>query len=173
MKQKSSRSTWLNIILIILFVLALISFRLLWIHMYDGETEQIITDGELDLRDWDFSNKESITLTGEWDFYPHLLLEEPLKEEIEQESESIEVPSDWSQKLNPNNYSPYGYGSYHLRIYVDPDEDISFSMRIPSVRSASALYANGLLVGSSGKVGKSKERRVGKERSKRNQLSRT
>src|SRR5699024_2098253 len=61
-----------------------------------------------------------------------------------------------SQKLNPDNHSPYGYGSYHLRIYVDPNEDISFSMRIPSVRSASALYANGLLVGSSGEVGESK-----------------
>src|SRR5699024_11423557 len=58
--------------------------------------------------------------------------------------------------LNPDNHSPYGYGSYHLRIYVDPNEDISFSMRIPSVRSASALYANGLLVGSSGEVGESK-----------------
>ena len=156
MKQKGSRNTWHKIILIFLFFLVLISFRFLWIHIFDGETEQTITDGELDLRDWDFSNNESITLTGEWDFYPHLLLDEPLEEKIDQPPETIEVPSDWSQKLNPDNHSPYGYGSYHLRIYVDPDEDISFSMRIPSVRSASALYANGLLVGSSGEVGESK-----------------
>src|SRR5699024_7210929 len=93
---------------------------------------------------------------GEWDFYPHLLLDEPLEEKIDQPPETIEVPSDWSQKLNPDNHSQHGYGSYHLRIYVDPNEDISFSMRIPSVRSASALYANGLLVGSSGEVGESK-----------------
>ncbi len=147
MKQKGSRNTWHKMILIFLFFLALVSFRFLWIDMFDGETEKTITNGELDLRDWDFSNNESITLTGEWDFYPHLLLEEPLKEKIDQPPETIEVPSDWSQQLNPDNHSPYGYGSYHLRIYVDPNEDISFSMRIPSVRSASALYANGLLVG--------------------------
>src|SRR5699024_12317005 len=121
--------------------------------MFDCETELTITDGELDLRDWDFSNNESITLTVEWDFYPHLLLEEPLEEKVDQPPETIDVPSDWSEKLNPNDHSPYGYGSYHLRIYVDPDEDISFSMRIPSVRSVSALYANGLLVGKSGDMG--------------------
>src|SRR5699024_7262673 len=113
MKQKGSRNTWHKIILIFLFFLVLISFRFLWIHIFDGETEQTITDGELDLRDWDFSNNESITLTGKWNFYPHLLLNEPLKEKIDQPPEPIEVPSDWSQKLIPDIHSPYGYGSYH------------------------------------------------------------
>lgn len=155
MKQKSSRSIWIKIVLTICFVLALIGFRIFWIQLFDDSTEQTITEGELDLRDWDFSDKESITLTGEWSFYPHKLLEVPAEEEADKTAEYIEVPSDWSEKLNPNDNSPYGYGSYHLRIYVDPDEDISFSMKIPSVRSASTLYANGQLVGSSGEVGKS------------------
>src|SRR5699024_1104557 len=136
MKQKGSRNTWHKIILIFLFFLVLISFRFLWIHIFDGETEQTITDGELDLRDWDFSNNESITLTGEWEFYPHLLLDEPLEEKIDQPTETREVPTDLSQKLKPGDLCAYGYGSYHFRIYVDPNEEISFSIRRPSVRSA-------------------------------------
>src|SRR5699024_9426518 len=136
--------------------LVLISFRFLWIHIFDGETEQTITDGELDLRDWDFSINESITLTGVWDFYPHLLLDEPLEEKIDQPPETIDMPSDWSQKLIIDIHNPNCYGSYNLRIYVVPDKDISFSMRMTSVRSTSTIYTNGILVGSSGEVGESK-----------------
>src|SRR5699024_12280202 len=69
---------------------------------------------------------------------------------------------DWSSDvcssdLNPDDSSPYGYGSYHLRILVDAEKETTFSIRVPSVRSASALYANGLLVGNSGEVGKRAE----------------
>src|SRR5690625_5556520 len=85
------------------------------------------------------------------------MLEEIPTNQDEKNAQYIDVPGDWSTVLNPDDDRPFGYGSYHLRIYVDPDKDTSFSMRIPSVRSASALYANGLLVGKSGEVGENKE----------------
>ncbi len=144
--------------IIILFASALTGFRLLWINTFnEPEQQPHITNGELDLRDWDFSDGRAVTLAGEWEFYPYTLLEELPASSLGKSSQSIEVPGDWSPALNPNDRSPYGYGSYHLRILVDADKDTTFSMRIPSVRSASALYANGLLVGKSGEVGKSEE----------------
>src|SRR5699024_1898906 len=106
-------------------------------------------------RDKDLSEGQSVTLTGDWKFHPYTLLEKAPSNHTS--PQFIKVPGDWSTVLNPIDESPYGYGSYHLRILVDAEKDTTFSMRIASVRSASKLYANGLLVGKSGEVGKSKE----------------
>lgn len=154
---KNKRLLWIRITVIVLFALTLTCFRLLWLNMYQDTEEKEMTNGELDLRDWDFSDGHSITLTGEWDFHPYTLLKKPTSNNADISPQHTEVPGNWSSALNPDDGSPYGYGSYHLRILVDADNETSFSMRIPSVRSASALYANGLLVGSSGEVGESKE----------------
>lgn len=156
-KHKEKRRLWMKVIIIVLFAIALTSFRLIWISTFNDSEQQEITNGELDLRDWDFSDGKSITLAGEWGFHAYTLLEEASVNKREKNTQYIEVPSDWSTALNPDDNSPYGYGSYHLRIYVDADKDTTFSMRIPSVRSTSALYANGLLVGNSGEVGENKE----------------
>lgn len=139
-----------RVMIIILFALMLIGFRLIWVYTFNDTEQPLVTDGELDLRDWDFSDRRPVTLTGEWEFYPNTLLEIPPTDEA---PHYIDVPGDWSSTLNEDSSSPYGYGTYHLRVYVDADKDTTFSMQIPSVRSASALYANGLLVGQSGQVG--------------------
>lgn len=157
MLHKGKKRLWLKVIVIILFISTLTSFRFIWINTFNDTKQQEIMNGELDLRDWDFSGERPITLTGEWGFHPYTLFEEVSNNYSGQGGQYIEVPSDWSTKLNPDDNSPYGYASYHLRIYVDADKDTSFSMRIPSVRSASSLYANGSLVGGSGEVGESKE----------------
>lgn len=153
-KHKGKRHLWIKIITIMLFALMLTSFRLLWIKTFSDTEQTNVTNGELDLRDWDFSEDKSVTLAGDWEFHPYTLLEEPLSH---QNSQYINVPGDWSATLNPDDHSPYGYGSYHLRILVNTEKDTTFSMRVPSVRSASALYANGLLVGESGEVGENDE----------------
>src|SRR5690625_1020929 len=154
-KHQDKRHLWITVIIIVLFAVILTSFRLLWIKKFNYTEQQHVTYGQLDLRDWDFSDGRSVTLAGEWEFYPYTLLEEVPKNN--NENQYIKVPGDWSTALNPDNSSPYGYGSYHLRILVNAEKDTTFSIRIPSVRSASALYANGLLVGNSGEVGKSAE----------------
>lgn len=151
--QTQQNRVWLKVVFIALFAITLTSLRIIWIQAFDDPIEQDISKGELDLREWDFSESGPITLTGEWEFYPYELLEEAPTNE---DGKYIDVPGDWSEALNEDEGNPYGYGSYYLKIQVDPDIVTSYSMRIASVRSASALYANGLPVGSSGEVGKSK-----------------
>lgn len=157
MKEKKEGFPWGNLVIILLFAITLIGFRLSWVHLSTDTLEQEIINGELDLRDWDFTDEGSVTLIGEWKFYPYQLLKEAPSYSEEMDAQTIEVPGDWSQNLNEKDESPYGYGSYQLRIYIDPAEARSFSMRIPSVRSASALYANGVQVGKSGEVGESEK----------------
>lgn len=157
MELKNKRLLWTRIIIIVLFALILTSFRLLWLNIYQDTERDRIVDGEIDLRDSDFSNGQTITLSGDWSFHPYTLLETFPANNADISPKYTEVPGNWANVLNPDDRSPYGYGTYHLRILVDPDEELPFSMRVPSVRSASALYANGLLVGHSGDVGESKE----------------
>lgn len=159
-KHKEKRRLWIRIITIVLFAIVLTGFRLLWVDTFNDPEQPYVTDGQLDLRDWDFSDGRSVTLGGEWEFHPYTLLEES-PANTKRTPQYIKVPGDWSAALNPDDNGPYGYGSYHLRLLVDANKETTYSMRIPSVRSASALYVNGLLVGKSGEVGETEEQSKG------------
>src|SRR5699024_7754221 len=82
-------------------------------------------------------------------FYPNELLEEPPKGEPDNLS-LLQVPGGWSSAFD--NQSTYGYGTYHLRIYIDSNKEQSYALRMNSVRSASKVIANGNYVGSSSTV---------------------
>lgn len=146
---------WKALAITILFITVLTSLRLLWITTFGASDQPQIVAGELDLRDWDFSEEPTFTLDGEWAFHPSTLLGEE-NHSTDKSLQYLNVPGDWSSVLNPENHSPYGFGSYHLRILVNPDDTI-YGFRIPSVRSASKLYVNGQLLAKSGEVGESDE----------------
>lgn len=146
------------VVIVILFAVLLTFFRLQWIKTFNETGEQpIIENGEIDLRDWDFSDGQPISLDGEWTFYPYENITSESTENNAQENEYINVPGDWSDTLNPDDGSPYGYGSYRLRILVDADQNQTYGMQVPSVRSSSALYINGLYSGKSGEVADNEE----------------
>jgi len=137
--------------------LILISARVLWIISFNNTDHSNAVQGQLDLRDWD-AGKRTTTLDGEWEFYPYEWLngQSEHRQSGEANPQLIKVPGGWNEGLQPGESTPYGYGSYRLRITVDPKKDINYSLRISSVRSASKLYVNGRLLGSSGEVGEDK-----------------
>lgn len=139
--------------LMILFGTILTFFRIQWVKTFNEAGEHpVIEKGELDLRNWDFSENETVPLNGEWTFLPYELIEKGSDIMNRAEQSLIKVPGDWSETLNPADKESFGYGTYHLRILVNPDEQQTYSMQVPSVRSASALYVNGLYSGKSGEV---------------------
>ena len=140
-------------VVVILFAVVLTFFRLQWIKTFNETDEQpIIENGELDLRDWDFSEGQTISLDGEWAFYPYENITGESTSNNNRKNQYINVPGDWSETLNPEDGSPYGYGSYRLRILVDADQNQTYGLQVPSVRSSSALYVNGYYSGKSGEV---------------------
>ncbi|WP_438347938.1 ATP-binding protein [Paenibacillus sp. FA6] len=147
---------WKVLAIAILFVIVLTGLRLLWITAFDDSDQPEIVAGQLDLRDWDFSENPSITLDGEWEFHPYTWLVEG-DHLTETNRKFLNVPGNWGPVLNPDDHSPYGFGSYRLRILVNPENDLIYGIRIPSVRSASELYINGQLLAKSGEVGKSEQ----------------
>jgi len=157
MKGTIKRSTIIKGIVIILFVLSLIGFRLLWNNHFQYEKDQpIASAGEIDLESWDFTQHGIVTLSGEWTFFPNMLFEDIQQADREKlEAKTIMVPGDWSEQVSEEIKDPHGYGTYQLRIKVDDGVGAPFKIQVPSVRSASNLYVNGQSYGGSGEVGKS------------------
>ncbi|MFU0790522.1 hybrid sensor histidine kinase/response regulator [Virgibacillus proomii] len=134
-----------------LFLIVLSSSRLLWMKSFQNQELPPIKDGQLDLRGWNAKDDKVLLLDGEWEFYPSTLLIQERQQDIGNPG-LIQVPGEWNEALR----SPYGFATYRLRILVNPDEDLNYSMRVSSIRSASEVYVNGRLLEKSGQVAKNK-----------------
>ncbi|THF84712.1 ATP-binding response regulator [Cohnella fermenti] len=147
-------SGWKLAVWVGLFSLVLIGARMAWIASFQAADQPHAVNGELDLRNWEFSSTRALVLDGEWEFYPHMRwMEEERSAEAPGDSHAtVQVPGPWNDAMQPDNPTPYGYGSYRLRIYVNPANEASYSIRVPSVRNASMLYINGRLHRTMGKL---------------------
>ena len=150
--------TWI----IVLFLIILTGARLLWFASFNHTDQPYAVDGQLDLRQWTKWNDQTIELDGDWEFYANRWLIDGENNEQSEQSEELKpelipVPGGWNTYLEKEKTSPYGYGSYRLKILVDPDQDITYRLRITSIRSASALYANGQLLSKLGNPATSSE----------------
>lgn len=155
LKQLNSISKWKYTIIIVSFIVVLIVLRLLWIMMFHHSGQPQAVNGQLDLRNWDAAQGRTISLDGQWEFYPHswLIDKEPASGGNRSEPRLVQVPGSWDAALRPGDSTPYGYGSYRLRILLNPSRDFNYSIRVSSVRSSSALYVNGRLLAESGQTG--------------------
>ncbi len=158
MHKKEFNVIWKILVVVLIFIAVLTSFRLIWNDTYENRDDTHITEGELDLRDVDMDKDTIIGLDGEWAFYPSTFLQKE-GQVAKKDEEYITVPGDWNDHLHTpdENEDAFGYGSYHLRILVDPTDETTYSIRVPSVRSASELYVNENLLAHSGTVGETKE----------------
>jgi len=110
--------------------------------------------GVLDLRGMEFESGRTLTLDGEWEFHPGVFLisgNSPARENTGQGPALVQVPGKWNDAMRPGNPTPYGYGSYLLRILLDPGESRIFSIYVPSVHSSAKLFVDGRLVHASGR----------------------
>ncbi|MFD0679685.1 MULTISPECIES: hybrid sensor histidine kinase/response regulator [unclassified Paenibacillus] len=102
------------------------------------------------MRGWDFKKSASIRLDGEWQFYPAKLVSQQDLHQVEDQSRYIQVPGDWSSVLTKGSDSSIGYGTYRLRILVDPLEQ-PVAMWLQGLEASSAVEINGFTEGNIGK----------------------
>ncbi|MEJ8777535.1 ATP-binding response regulator [Pseudogracilibacillus sp. ICA-222130] len=141
-----------HVFIMILFAMVLFSFRYIWLQYFSNSETVEVENGEVFITEKP-KLEDKVQLIGKWAFYPNELLEEvPIEEE---NRVFLQVPGGWSNGFEEE--STYGYGTYHLRIHVDPEVEQSYSLRMFSVRSASKVIANGYEVGSSGTVSDTEE----------------
>ncbi|MFE3573876.1 ATP-binding protein [Lysinibacillus sp. NPDC059133] len=133
-------------------------------QLFNNSDQPHAVKGQIDLRSWNFNDGYAITLDGEWEFYPNnwLISEEKHLESKKVQASYIQVPNGWNSALQGEEKSPYGYGSYRLKLLVNPEDNITYSIRVPSVRSSSEIYVNGRQLAKSGEIGENAENTVAK-----------
>ncbi|MFE0558731.1 ATP-binding protein [Paenibacillus sp. NPDC058910] len=154
------------ILLIGLLLVILSSLRMVWMELLPHQKQVSIPNGQLDLRHWNAEDGGVLLLDGEWEFYPsQWLLDGGRRQRVSAEIEPklISVPGGWNEALHSEEPTPYGYASYRLRILVDPEKNLNYSIRVPSVRTASELYVNGRLLTKSGQVATTKDEYISKD----------
>ncbi|WP_068777378.1 ATP-binding protein [Paenibacillus sp. FJAT-26967] len=144
------------------FVLILTVIHLLWNLFYAGPLQPHAVRGQLDLRGWDFAASRSVTLNGEWEFYPDKFISPGMSGSAGTssslaETRLIQVPGNWKETLHPENPSSIGYGSYRLRILVDPEDQPYWGIQIPRIPASSKVFVNGKLLLQNGEPATVKE----------------
>jgi two-component system sensor histidine kinase ChiS len=135
-----------------LFLLILISLRLVWVFLHIPPPQPEAVQGQLNLRGLDLAANRPLSLDGQWEFFPNKWINKEVSETNTAPSDSsyIAVPGNWESSLSTPNQSTYGFGSYRLRILLDPVEDQIYSLRITSILSASELFIDGRSLARSG-----------------------
>ncbi|MCR1794122.1 ATP-binding protein [Leptospira sp. id769339] len=120
-----------------------------------------IREGKLDASTWDPS-KTILSLSGEWELVPgKFLASEPEPGQI-QESVYAPIPQIWNELtkdgklLFPNGK---GFGTYTLHLQL-PENCPELMLKVPDLGTSYSIYADGKLLETVGKVGKTPETSV-------------
>lgn len=99
------------------------------------------------------SQGNPVHLEGEWDFYPQTFLSET--SEVPETKLQLLVPGIWNSELGTGN----GFGTYRLVLErpEGTDPDTVYGIKLVDLATASRVYWNGKLLGSSGVVSKNPE----------------
>jgi signal transduction histidine kinase len=160
MGKAANQRTTKVVILLVLLVTAYVLF-----YMTGTFTKQNfprVTNGNMNLSEWNFETNGSVLLNGEWEFYWNQLLEPRsfYTDEARLVKDYIHVPGSWNghgDRLRSGSELPgVGYATYRLKLLL-PYETQTFAMRIPTVFTAYTLYANGEKISSAGVVAPSAE----------------
>ncbi|WP_235822749.1 ATP-binding protein [Cytobacillus massiliigabonensis] len=153
MMKPINKNKWIAIIII--FVIFISAFRLTWINFitkFDYEDNPIAERGVLDLRGTKFTATQTLTLNGEWEFYPSTFLTPGLPNNaLDEEKKKFQhVPENWNDAFPKDHKPSYYYGTYKLRILLDDHDYQVYGLKLDYIYNASAVYVNGQFIGQTG-----------------------
>lgn len=115
-------------------------------NVFAGQHQNLIKQGQLDLRNYDFS--EPISLDGEWVFYWQRLWPDT----IGAKAHVVPFPKLWNYlEIDGEKLGGIGYGTYKLTILL-PEEHETLRLEMPEVYTAYRMYLNGEMVLENGHV---------------------
>lgn len=124
-----------------------------------NEKSPRVEKGILDLGDWDFTERKSLSLEGDWEFFWAELYSDWILEDREEKPEPTgfePLPDAWSNYGSGEKFPGFGFATYRMTLKLDhPVGDMGLKMLEAS--TAYNLYVNGKKVISSGIVGKTAE----------------
>lgn len=123
-------------------------------HFSMARTAPVAESGVLDLSNWDLKTEGTTNLNGDWGFFwEELLSPDEIPSYNPDKSMMFPFPGSWNgMEVDGKILSNKGYATFTLELIVPPSDEI-LALSIPPPRSSFALWANGKLIASSGKVG--------------------
>ncbi|NQX45884.1 response regulator [Paenibacillus tritici] len=147
-----------HILLLLLYLTLLIGLRYLWVNANTASEHPEAQQGVLDMRGWDFGDSPTIRLDGEWEFFPgQFLTSEDAGGQAPASRNYVQVPGDWSGGFPEGEQSSLGYGTYRLRILVDPSQPEPYGFWIQRIQASSSIDINEQKETSFGKLAVSRE----------------
>ena len=132
-----------NNILVLLFIGFLFSLRMVWGNVFPSSEQTSAVNGLLDLRGRNLEQAHTLTLGGEWQLYPGRFVYQEELPQLESGFRPIQVPGNWSSLVSDPSGRAYGYGTYRLRILIDPVKN-PLSIWMAGVEASSSVYINGI-----------------------------
>lgn len=130
-------------LLIILLFIGLTGLRIGWIMFHKTPEQPYVEKGVLDLRDWTFTDKHTVALDGEWEFYPNVFIDPNGKVNQLDKHSYIKVPGNWKDNINSPDKSNIGHGTYRLKITLPDDRKRLYGLRVEGITNAAQIYVNG------------------------------
>jgi len=130
------------IIPIVLIVICCMAF----VAKGKSSVNYLAQSGVLDFHAWDWTENPVVELNGEWEFYPN-----SLKQGLPKDNSVIKtVPHLWEQDEDLN-FSPFGFGTYRLKINGLKPSGI-YGLQITDEVTAYRLYVNNAIVAENGVI---------------------
>lgn len=128
-----------------------------------------INQGEIDLSGFDFDREGLINLEGEWAFYNAYFFETDDVENVLHgkplavDADTITFPGIWNtpKKGNLESLTGTGYGTYVLKVKLNPETTKMIGLKVGEFFSAYEFYWNNEKILASGQVGTSAENSKG------------
>lgn len=130
-----------NIAVLFLFLSVLLGLRWGWTELFPTTVHPKAVEGVLDLRNLNLQQTSSIPLNGVWEFLPNQLVTSDEMDRMADHITMVQVPGDWREAF-PQSDSSLGYGTYRLRILVDPLER-PVSLWLQNIEASSFAEING------------------------------
>ncbi|CAM4363708.1 sensor histidine kinase YesM [Paenibacillus endophyticus] len=133
-----------RISVMLLFLGILLGLRWAWATVFPTADAPSPVNGVLDLRGWDLQHSPPMRLDGEWEFFPgQLLNHRDLPSINDRSSTYVQVPGDWKNSFPASHENSFGYGTYRLRMYIDPLKEPA-TLWFKKIQSSAQVQINDL-----------------------------
>lgn len=110
----------------------------------------MVSNGVLDLRNFDLNENPNLPLNGDWDFYWGEFISLDLSD-LPSKKIAATVPSVWNNyKKDGVNLPGKGFGSYKLKILLNENHPKDIALKLLAINSSFKLFVNGEEMASSG-----------------------
>ncbi len=144
---KKTTRTFLLVILVLFYLIACSA---------NQKKPPTVSNGIIDLSNWNFASNGNVALDGKWEFYWEKLLFPSDFQGRQIDRKYISVPAFWNAQKMDKPLPAFGYATYRLNIKTNPEYN-SYAIKLPYILSSWKLFINGELKQEVGTVSKSQE----------------